>query len=85
VIAGILVAAGWASLGLVGILVFVAGVVLLFTNRYPKEIFDLVLGLDRWVLRVVAYGAFMTREYPPFRVDAGPHEPHFDVKQGQTA
>jgi len=82
-IAGIL--SGGSGLGLIGILVLVAGVLLLFTDRYPQDIFDLVLGLDRWVLRVVAYGAFMMRDYPPFRIDAGPHEPRVRLEDEPLA
>jgi hypothetical protein len=57
--------------GLIGVLVFFAGIALVFIGSYPRGIFDLVLGLDRWVARVAAYVLLMRDEYPPFRLDQG--------------
>ncbi|HEX7256354.1 MAG TPA: DUF4389 domain-containing protein [Gaiellaceae bacterium] len=55
--------------GLILVLVVFAGVVLLVKNRYPTSLYELILGMDRWVIRVVAYAALMRDEYPPFRLD----------------
>jgi Domain of unknown function (DUF4389) len=61
--------------GLVFLLAVIAGFSLLFRNRFPRSIFDLLIGLDRWCLRVVPYVALMTDVYPPFRLDQGGEEP----------
>jgi len=65
----------WYGGGLIWALVIFAAIALLFMARYPRGLFDFVLGLDRWVARVVAYAGLMTDAYPPFRLDQGGDDP----------
>jgi Domain of unknown function (DUF4389) len=69
---------GWGHVlgpGLAGLLVFIAAIALLFKNRYPTGIFDFVMGMNRWTVRVTAYAALMCDTYPPFRLDMGGEDP----------
>ncbi|MFL5959351.1 MAG: DUF4389 domain-containing protein [Gaiellaceae bacterium] len=79
VIAGLLSGGGlgWGRYGggVVGVLVFVVAMLLLFKNRYPRDVFDVIMGFNRWVVRTGAYALLMTPQYPPFRLDPGPREP----------
>jgi len=80
-IAGLLSGGGFAwagrygSGGVIWVLVLVVAVMLLFKDRYPSDVFDIVMGANRWLFRAGAYAALMTPQYPPFRFDPGPREP----------
>ncbi len=51
--------------------VVIAWFAILFTGRYPRGLFDFVLGVLRWWNRVIAYAfVLVTDEYPPFRLGA---------------
>jgi hypothetical protein len=64
-------AGGYSVLNL---LVVIAGFFLLVTGAYPQSLFDFLMGINRWMHRVLIYVALMTDDYPPFRLDAGATE-----------
>ena len=69
---GMQLAGGYSVLNL---LVVIAGFFLLITGRHPVALFDFLMGINRWVYRLLAYVALMSDDYLPFRLDAGATEP----------
>ena len=73
------------SVGLIEVFSLIAVVTLAVTGRYPRSVFDLVLGMNRWALRVLAYVSLMVDEYPPFRLDMGGRETDPTPAAGEAA
>lgn len=57
------------------IVALVAAIALLCTGTYPRGLYDLLVGKERWVYRVAAYALLLRDEYPPLRLDQGATEP----------
>ncbi|MCH7579910.1 MAG: DUF4389 domain-containing protein [Chloroflexi bacterium] len=69
------------GLGLVAsALTFIAFFGILFTKRYPRELFDFVVNINRWIANVTTYIFLMRDEYPPFSWDAGEYPVSYDVE-----
>ena len=50
--------------------IIIAWFAILFTGRYPKGLFDFVVGVMRWGFRVEAYAVtLITDKYPPFSLE----------------
>ncbi len=58
----------------VGILVFIACWIVLFTGNYPASFHNWVVGQIRWQVRLGLYMSYMTDKYPPFTGDELPEE-----------
>jgi len=54
---------------LIFLLALVAVVGRAFNGRYPDGLFQLIVGLQRWCYRLMAYGLLLTDAYPPFRLE----------------
>lgn len=50
----------------VSVVTFIAFWAILFTGKYPRGMFDFVVGYIRWTTRVNAYLTLLRDEYPPF-------------------
>ncbi|MDQ0923451.1 hypothetical protein QF038_001959 [Pseudarthrobacter sp. W1I19] len=82
-IVGVLTGSIWSSsteggtngMSLLGLLVFITAVILLFTGVYRLGLFNLIMGINRWIYRTITYTALMRDDYPPFRLDQGPLDP----------
>ncbi len=72
----IVIALGYATAA-VSVVAFFA---ILFTRRYPRGLFNLVVGINRWGANVTAYTYLFRDEYPPFSLEAGRYPVEYDVE-----
>jgi hypothetical protein len=62
------------------VVVLISFFAVLFTGRYPKGMFDYMVGVGRWTMRVNAYIYLMTDAYPPFTLADDPNHPvHYEI------
>ena len=53
---------------------------ILFTGRYPREMFEIAVNLNRWYANVFTYVFLLRDEYPPFSWDRGLYPVSYEVE-----
>ena len=52
------------------VIIIIGWFAILFTGKFPKDMYDFVIGVYRWYFRVIAYAILLlTDKYPPFSLD----------------
>lgn len=64
---------------LVNIILLIAFFAILFTKRFPKGLFDLVVNVYRWQANVNSYVGLLRDEYPPFSWEPGKYPVTYEV------
>jgi Domain of unknown function (DUF4389) len=59
---------------------FLAWFAILFTGRYPRGMFDFVVGVNRWNHNAGAYNLLLRDEYPPFSMERGRYPLTYEVE-----
>ena len=62
------------------LITLIAWFVILFTKRYPPELFSFVVSINRWGANVTAYTFLLTDDYPPFSWEASEYPVTYDVE-----
>jgi len=70
----------YALMAVAQVITVVAWFAILFTGRYPKGLFDFVVGINRWQNNVDAYVLLLRDDYPPFSLSAGQYPVTFHIE-----
>jgi len=62
------------------LITFVAFFTILFTRKYPEDLFKFAVGCRRWSLNVNAYLWLMRDEYPPFSIEPGQYAAALEIE-----
>jgi hypothetical protein len=68
-----------------GVLILVGFFAILFTKKWPRELFDFMVQIQRWTMNTVVYALALQRdEYPPFSGEAGEYPVRLEVDYDES-
>lgn len=65
------------------VVAFIAFFAILFTKRYPRSLFNFVVGVNRWNANYYAYLLLLRDEYPPFTMEQTEYPVTYNVEYPQ--